>query len=222
LNTVAAVITAAGASRRWADSEKKEYFHLEDRPVLAWAIKPFFEISDSVDIVVTLPTADVAAVKKLLQPFFPSHDILFAPGGNTRQDSVRLGLEALEERRPQHVLIHDGARPWVSRKLVQRVLEGSRRWGACIPVMEGSEAPKRVGPSGQILEDLSKKQVRFAQTPQGFDYQKILSAHRKAQDSSRVFLDDAEVYAAFWTPVYTVSGERSNRKITFREDVDMP
>jgi len=220
LSCTAAIITAAGSSKRWADKKKKEYVHLRGRPVLSWSVQPFLDAKPPFEIVITLPREDIPKVKELLQPLLDIHRIRFVSGGSSRQESVRLGLEALRERPPEIVLIHDGARPWVDGALIRRVIGGTRRWGACIPVLEASEAPKRIGPSGLILEDLPRQQCKLAQTPQGFIYQRILIAHQQARKDSRLFIDDAEVYAAFWSAVFTVPGERENRKITFKEDLE--
>jgi 2-C-methyl-D-erythritol 4-phosphate cytidylyltransferase len=219
LSSDAAIVTAAGSSKRWADQQKKEYAPLGDRPVLIRAIEPFLDITPSLQLVITLPEADIPMVRGLLQPHAEKNRILFVGGGKSRQESVRLGLEALEELEPYIVLIHDGARPWVDRALIGRVLDGTRKWGACIPVVDASEAPKRIGPSGLIVEDLSREQYKLAQTPQGFLYDRILKAHRRAKNNPHLFLDDAEVYAAYWSGVFTVPGDRRNRKITFREDL---
>lgn len=220
MSSAAAIITAAGSSKRWGDKKKKEYVHIKGRPLLTWAVQPFLDVDPPLEIVITLPEADIPKVKELLQPLVDIQRIRFVSGGSSRQESVRLGLEALQERPPEIVLIHDGARPWVDGALIGRVLDGTRRWGACIPVFEASEAPKRIGPSGLILEDLPRKQCKLAQTPQGFIYQRILIAHQQARGTPRLFVDDAEVYAAFWSAVFTVPGERRNRKITFKEDLE--
>ncbi len=219
MSSDAVVITAAGSSKRWADQQKKEYASLDGRPVLSRAVEPFLEFTPTLRIVVTLPKADIPMVQHLLQPQIEIERISFVAGGKSRQESVRLGLESLQEQPPKLVLIHDGARPWIDRALIDRVLKGARRWGACIPVVDVNEAPKRIGPSGLILEDLPREQIRLAQTPQGFLYQRILEAHRRAKDSVHLFLDDAEVYAACWSGVFTVPGDRRNRKITFKEDL---
>ena len=219
MSSDAVIITAAGSSKRWADQQKKEYASLGDRPVLSRAIEPFLGITPALQLVITLPEADIPMVQQLLQPQIDSERIRFVSGGQSRQESVRLGLESLQEHPPQLVLIHDGARPWVDRALIARVLEGTRKWGACIPVVDAAEAPKRVGPSGLILEDLPREQYKLAQTPQGFLYERILEAHRRAKNNPRLFIDDAEVYAAYWSGVFTVPGDRRNRKITFKEDL---
>jgi 2-C-methyl-D-erythritol 4-phosphate cytidylyltransferase len=219
LSSDAVVITAAGSSKRWADQQKKEYASLDGRLVLSRAVEPFLAITPTLQVIITLPQADIPMVQHLLQPQFHNERIRFVAGGKSRQESVRLGLESLQEQPPQVVLIHDGARPWIDLALIGRVLEGTRKWGACIPVVDASEAPKRIGPSGLILEDLSREQFKLAQTPQGFLYNRILEAHQRAKHSSHLFLDDAEVYAACWPGVFTVPGDRRNKKITFKEDL---
>jgi 2-C-methyl-D-erythritol 4-phosphate cytidylyltransferase len=219
LSSDAVIITAAGSSKRWADQQKKEYASLDGRPVLSLAIEPFLQLTPIPQVIVTLPRADIPTVQNLFQPQIDTERIRLVAGGKSRQESVRLGLESLQERPPHVVLIHDGARPWINGELIDRVLEGTRRWGACIPVVDASEAPKRIGPSGLILEDLPRNQYKLAQTPQGFLYKRILEAHLQAKDSSHLFLDDAEVYAAYWSGVFTVPGDRRNRKITFKEDL---
>jgi 2-C-methyl-D-erythritol 4-phosphate cytidylyltransferase len=219
LSSDAVVITAAGSSKRWADQQKKEYASLDGRPVLSRAVEPFLGFTPTLQIVITLPPADIPMVQRLLRAQIGTKRISFVAGGKSRQESVRLGLEFLQEQPPHIVLIHDGARPWIDRALIGRVLAGARKWGACIPVVDVNEAPKRIGPSGLILEDLPREQYKLAQTPQGFLYDRILEAHRRAKDTPHLFLDDAEVYAACWSGVFTVPGDRRNRKITFKEDL---
>jgi 2-C-methyl-D-erythritol 4-phosphate cytidylyltransferase len=219
LSSDAVVITAAGSSKRWADQSKKEYASLDGRPVLCRAIEPFLRLVPVPQIVITLPRADIPEVQQLLRSLIRTERIRLVTGGRSRQESVCLGLESLQERPPEVVLIHDGARPWIDDLLIESVLEGTRRWGACIPVVDASEAPKRIGPSGLILEDMPRNQVKLAQTPQGFLYERILDAHIKAKNSPHLFLDDAEVYAACWSGVFVVPGNRRNRKITYQEDL---
>jgi 2-C-methyl-D-erythritol 4-phosphate cytidylyltransferase len=219
LSRAAAIITAAGASSRWEDREKKEYAHLDGRPVLVRAVQPFLEVNPPLQIVITLPEADLPGAESRLESLVALERIRFVSGGSSRQESVRLALEALQDRPPEIVLIHDGARPWVQRGLVEQVLQAARLHGACIPVVDSCDAPKRVGPSGLIVEDLSREQCKLAQTPQGFLFQRILSAHLQARGNPRLFADDAELYAVYFPPVFTIPGQRQNRKITFKEDL---
>lgn len=219
MSAVAGVITSAGSSQRWGRGEKKEYALLGGLPVLAHAASPFLDLSADLQLALTVPPGHAQRVRALLEPHLDPTRLRIVEGGPTRQVSVLLGLEALGDLEPELVLIHDGARPWVSRELIRRVLEAARLHGACIPVLEPSEAPKLIGPSGLILSDLPRALVQLAQTPQGFRYRSILEAHRRAAGGPRHYADDAEVYAAFCGPVHTVPGEPANRKITYPRDL---
>ncbi len=223
MNPVAAVITAAGSSRRMGGGDKKEYRRLDGRPVLAGAILPFLPLCQP--IVVTVPPGDAPLVRGLLSPHLDPAAILLAEGGSSRQESVYLGLLALERAAgpgytPRSVLIHDGARPWVDRALIERVVAGVDRHGACIPVLEVTEALKRVEEDGRIREHLDRRPFALAQTPQGFRFPEILEAHRRARRTDRTWYDDAEIYASLVAPVYAVPGERGNCKVTFTEDLE--
>jgi 2-C-methyl-D-erythritol 4-phosphate cytidylyltransferase/2-C-methyl-D-erythritol 2,4-cyclodiphosphate synthase len=118
------------------------------------------------------------------------------------------------------VLIHDGARPWLNRELVCRVAAAAGEHGACVPVVEVSEAVKQIELSGIVERHLPRRTIRFAQTPQGFLFARILAAHEKAAAAGAVCVDDAEVYALFEGPVAWVDGEPDNRKITLERDLE--
>ena len=104
-------------------------------------------------------------------------------GGPTRQDSVRLGLEALAFNRPERVLIHDGARPFPDLALIDRVIDGLDRASAAIPCLPLRDTIKRAE-SGVIRGTVDRSALWRAQTPQGFHFDAILAAHRAAAGAS--------------------------------------
>ncbi len=187
--------------------------------MLAAATIPFVDL----DIVlVVVPPGQEDSVRDLLTPHLPpsaKSRVHYTTGGRTRQESVRRGLQWLASRKPDWVLIHDGARPWVSQDLVDCVLATTRDHGACVPVVPLHEAPKLVDETGSVIEHLERGRVRCAQTPQGFAFEPVLDAHLQASRSSRAFHDDAAVWDAFVGPVISVEGERENAKITYPEDL---
>jgi len=206
----AALVTAAGASKRVGGSTKKEYRSLEGVPVLARSVLPFLSDSRFSRIVVTVPPGHVARAVDLLRPHAELSRIRVVEGGATRQESVYRGLIALSNAPPSIVLIHDGARPWVSPALIDRVAAAAEREGACVPVIEVAEAVKEAGDSGMILRHFRRHALRFAQTPQGFAFEKILAAHEKARAQGAGCVDDGEVYAQFAGPVAWVVGDPAN------------
>jgi 2-C-methyl-D-erythritol 4-phosphate cytidylyltransferase/2-C-methyl-D-erythritol 4-phosphate cytidylyltransferase/2-C-methyl-D-erythritol 2,4-cyclodiphosphate synthase len=148
--------------------------------------------------------------------------LLFVPGGENRRVSVYHALALLSAYRPDFVLIHDGARPWLEKELLDRIIGGLARHDAVIPVMPLTETPKLIA-DGVVTEHLRRAAVSAAQTPQGFRFEKIYLAHRKAAEralhAGAEYTDDAEIYGAFAGTVAVTAGDARNRKITFPEDL---
>ncbi len=136
-------------------------------------------------------------------------------GGATRQDSVLAGLAALEPHRPQRVLVHDAARPFVTADLITR---GIATPGAAIPALPVTDTIKLVT-DGRVVETLDRARLRAVQTPQVFDYMDLLAAHRKAAAADRHdFTDDAALAEWAGLPVGTFAGDSNNIKLTTPED----
>ncbi len=223
----AVVVTAAGSSSRMGDGAKKEYRPLDGMTVLARAVLPFVTSRRFTRIVVTIPqghrqlAADALAplLPRLQESGFPPEGIRLAEGGGTRQESVFRGILELEDAGIGAVLIHDGARPWVTETLILRVLGEVERTGAAVPVLPTVEAVKGIDANGRVVAHYLREQTVAAQTPQGFRYDGILAAHRNASGDGHLYIDDAEVYGRYIGFVSTVPGEPMNRKITFPEDL---
>jgi len=200
---------------------KKEYRLLAGVPVLARAILPFVATGRFSSFVVVVPPSRIAETREILAGHLDTSRLHFVEGGGTRPQSVYRGLLELESLSPQpdNVLIHDGARPWIDEETILRVLEGTEKEGACLPVIHPCDAVKVVNEKGFVMEHLEKGRVFGAQTPQGFSFSKILDAHRRASSSGRLFVDDGEVWAGYVCPVYTVPGNPENRKVTFAHDL---
>ena len=199
---------------------KKEYREIGGMPVLARAILPFLSDARFGPLAVTVAPGRAAEVEQLLRPHVSLSSLALVEGGATRQESVFLALQALAAHRPRIVLIHDGARPWLSSELVDRVVAAVELYGACVPVIEAPEAVKQAGESGFILRHFRRGAIRFAQTPQGFLFDRILAAHEDAQRAGARCVDDAEVYDLFAGPVASVPGDPANRKITYPHDLE--
>jgi 2-C-methyl-D-erythritol 4-phosphate cytidylyltransferase len=216
---------------------KKEYCLLpggDGMTVLGKAVSTFAAIPEVKEIVITVPADPVsgktAAERALWRD--PSQMVHYIDGGATRQASVfnALSMLATEKniRTPDYVLIHDGARPWVSISLIQRIIAEVKKSRAVIPLLPLTETPKATNApldslsSGPVVitQHLRRALVGSAQTPQGFAFQEILAAHQQAKDNAQIeYTDDAEIWASFCGPVTAIPGEPENRKITFPEDL---
>jgi 2-C-methyl-D-erythritol 4-phosphate cytidylyltransferase/2-C-methyl-D-erythritol 2,4-cyclodiphosphate synthase len=136
-------------------------------------------------------------------------------GGETRQDSVRNGLNAIVELEPAKVLIHDGARPIVPPALIERVVTALDDAPAAIPALPVSDTLKRSF-GGVVSATVDRAGLWRAQTPQGFRFDAILEAHQAAATS---YTDDAAVVEAAGIPVSQVDGAEENIKITSEDDL---
>lgn len=214
MSKTTALIVAAGRGLRMTGDVPKQYRQLAGRMVLRRTLRAF-ETHPAVDHVVTVIHPDdesfyVEAARGMnLAP--PIH------GGATRQDSVRRGLEALSEtNQPARVLIHDGARPFVSADLIDRVIEALDSHDAVIPALDVHDTLKRID-NARVGETVDRDNLIRAQTPQGFSFPVILGAHRNCAGQS--LTDDAAVAEASGVRVATVPGAEENFKITTDEDL---
>ena len=140
-------------------------------------------------------------------------------GGATRQESVYKGLLPLADTGIAYILVHDGARPWVSGKVIASVLAATEQYGAAVPAIPVTDTQKEVDETGKIIRHLRRDRLAAVQTPQGFLFDKLLYAHRQACNDGNVYTDDSEIYAQYCAPVYICPGARENKKITYREDL---
>ncbi len=211
---VAALIVAAGRGHRAGAPLPKQYLDLNGQTILRRSAKAFLD-SGLVHVVqVVIHPADRPLYDEstdglaLLEP---------CAGGASRQDSVRLGLEALAGESPDLVLIHDAARPFVSATLIRAVIDGLSNNEAVIPGLAVTDTIKQVD-GGIITGNIDRDSLRRAQTPQGFRYRTILAAHRALADVADL-TDDAAVAERAGHAVHVVDGDERNIKVTTPEDV---
>lgn len=223
------LITAAGSSTRMGGPVKKEYMALESGTVLSTAVKKFLK-AKSRTICITTPKDSEAEAKNAvfcdreinsLISENPDIKIFFTEGGASRQESVFNGLKALEPFGGNMlVAIHDGARPFVSEELILRTAEKAKETGAAFPGLEPTETQKKIdSETGTVTAHLKRKDLISVQTPQIFDFKKILEAHKKASADGNEYTDDTEIWDKYCGPVSTVKGTSENIKITYPGDL---
>ncbi|ANK81040.1 MAG: bifunctional 2-C-methyl-D-erythritol 4-phosphate cytidylyltransferase/2-C-methyl-D-erythritol 2,4-cyclodiphosphate synthase [Rhizobiales bacterium NRL2] len=209
----AALIVAAGRGRRLGGTLPKQYLPLGEGALLRHTVKAFLGHPEIGAVLVVIGAEDHALYESA------AGDLgLGAPvtGGAERQDSVRLGLQALRAVAPERVLIHDAARPFVSRKLIDAVLAGLDGADGALPALAVSDSLKRL--SGEaIAADVDRAGLVRAQTPQGFRFDAILAAHEAA--AGQALTDDVAVARMHGIDVVTVQGEEDNFKITTSDDL---
>jgi 2-C-methyl-D-erythritol 4-phosphate cytidylyltransferase / 2-C-methyl-D-erythritol 2,4-cyclodiphosphate synthase len=214
--TVAAVIVAGGRGLRAGPGGPKQYRDIAGRTVIARALEPF-AIHRDVGRVQPVCHADdgtaFAAATGGIAHLPP------VPGGASRQASVRAGLEALAAQPPDIVMIHDAARPFVSQALISRAIAAVKATDAAIPAIAVADTIKQVNATGEIVGTPARADLRIAQTPQVFRFDKILDAHRRAaHEGLSEFTDDAALAEWAGMTVATFEGDALNIKLTTPED----
>jgi 2-C-methyl-D-erythritol 4-phosphate cytidylyltransferase / 2-C-methyl-D-erythritol 2,4-cyclodiphosphate synthase len=218
--TVSALIVAAGRGTRATGEAAvpKQYWPLGGVPMLARSIGVFAEHRSVDEILVVVHGDDAKLYQEAAAPYAAR---LRSPvlGGAMRQDSVRAGLEVLAATKPNKVLIHDAARPFVDAALIDRVIVCLATHDAALPSLPVTDTIKRAN-DGHVTETLKRDGLWRAQTPQGFRFDAILTAHRKAAEAGLTdFTDDSAVAEWFGLDVGLVEGSEANRKLTSAEDL---
>jgi 2-C-methyl-D-erythritol 4-phosphate cytidylyltransferase/2-C-methyl-D-erythritol 2,4-cyclodiphosphate synthase len=208
-----ALIVAAGRGTRFGGALPKQYLRLGGASVLRHAVAAFATHQRIGGVQVVIREEDRTIFEEAVAGLAILPPV---PGGAERQDSVRLGLEALVRHGPARVLIHDGARPFPDAALIDRVLDALDRASAAIPALPLGDTVKRVA-QGRIRETVDRTQLWRAQTPQGFHFPEILAAHRAA--SGHVLTDDSAVAEAAGMMPVVVPGSEENLKVTTAEDL---
>jgi 2-C-methyl-D-erythritol 4-phosphate cytidylyltransferase/2-C-methyl-D-erythritol 2,4-cyclodiphosphate synthase len=212
----AAILVAAGRGLRAGAGGPKQYRTIGGQTVIFRAMQPFCSHPQIFAVQPVVNPDDTAMFNDAVSELRHQPP---ANGGATRQASVYAGLEALAGERPDIVLIHDAARPFVSATLISRAIEAAGRSGAAIPAIPLADTVKLIDASGNVEATPERARLRIAQTPQAFRFDIILEAHRRAAREARAdFTDDAALAEWAGLTVATFEGDPANMKLTTPED----
>lgn len=209
-----AVVLAAGKGSRSGLSFNKVLYPYQDRPLLAQSLDLFLQDPDCASVIVTCSSQEMEQFSQL----FPFEKVRLVCGGKERQDSVRNALDAVESR---YVLIHDGARPFCSRELLERIKAALAVHPAVIPAIPVTDTIKQVDENGMVVSTPPRAALRAVQTPQAFETKLIIDALDEVREKNLAVTDDAQALEQTQgVAVYCVEGELSNVKITSPRDIE--
>jgi len=213
---VGVLLAAGGRGERAGPGEPKQFRPLGGVPLLLRALRPFARHPRVGQIVVALPAAFAAEPPEWLAEV-AGGSLTIVAGGETRADSVRAALAALDPRFPL-VLVHDAARPFVAPETIDLVIEVASGGVAALAAVPVSDTLKRVEAGGRrVMETVDRTELWRAQTPQGFPRQMLEDAFARA-DASAAFTDDAALVEAAGYTVEVVPDLSSNMKVTTPDD----
>lgn len=215
---IGAVLLAAGGSKRFGGVRPKQFLKLNGRPVFSLSLKTFLKTPSVTEIVLVLPKDVILSGAKNLRSFGlrPQDGRLkTVPGGDFRGDSVRRGVQALS-RRLDVVLIHDTARPMVTREVIKEVARTAFSKGVALAAWPLPDTLKWASGNGRVRKTVPRKNLWLAQTPQGF---RADIARKCLLKPSRTATDDVELAERAGRAVYLVEGAPTNMKVTYPHDL---
>ncbi|WP_280642150.1 bifunctional 2-C-methyl-D-erythritol 4-phosphate cytidylyltransferase/2-C-methyl-D-erythritol 2,4-cyclodiphosphate synthase [Bartonella vinsonii] len=219
--SIAAIILAAGRGERAGFSQKnpKQYRLLGQEPVICHAVRCFVQHPAITTIILVIHPEDHQICEQSIADF--KEHLTIVEGGDTRQVSTLRGLHALKKFNPQYVHIHDGARPFITNQLLDKIHSTINHQEGILPVLPIPDTLKRVNSEHYVLETIPRTHLYSAQTPQCFPFESILAAHENAKQAcKKEFTDDSAIAEWFGIPMRTILGDPNNMKITWHQDFD--
>lgn len=214
------VIVAAGTGSRMKMGINKQFIKLEGKEIIAYTIEKFYNNSNIEDIVVVVKEDESEFFKKEILDKYNFKNIKIAYGGKERQDSVYNGLKSLDKK-CDVVLIHDGARPFVSDKIIDNCIEEVKEHKAIVVGVPVKDTIKIIDNDKNIVDTPNRSVLWAVQTPQTFDYNILIDAYKDAFKSGFYGTDDAMLVERIGYKVKMVEGSYNNIKITTKEDLSV-
>ncbi|MCM8788845.1 MAG: 2-C-methyl-D-erythritol 4-phosphate cytidylyltransferase, partial [Candidatus Omnitrophica bacterium] len=209
------IIVAAGRGTRFKDKTPKTFFLLRDSPMIEYSLRTFSNCALIDEIVLVLQKRFIKSrFVSIWKRHFPKIRAV-VQGGRFREESVFNGFLRCSKD-CDIILIHDGARPFVSCRLIQRVVKGALRYGSCVPAYPPNGSVKLVR-NRKLVKTMNHKGIEIAQTPQGFSryvLERIFFSHGKELGK---YADESSICENSGFPVHIIRGEVTNIKITTRE-----
>ncbi|KUP04600.1 2-C-methyl-D-erythritol 4-phosphate cytidylyltransferase [Bacillus coahuilensis m2-6] len=209
------VLLAAGKGKRMGANQNKMLLLLQGSPILIHSLHLFEQDPACKGIILVIHPDEQMIMEELLRQHKVKKIKAIVHGGNERQDSVYNGLQAVTE---DIVLIHDGARPFVTGEIVSTLVNVSRQTGAAIPAVPVKDTIKKVL-HHQVQQTIERSSLWSVQTPQAFRVSVIQTAHEKAREYGWMGTDDASLLEYLDVQVDIVESDYDNIKITTPEDL---
>lgn len=208
-----AVILGAGNGTRMGIDKSKLLLDLCGKTVIERSVEAFLNLAVIDEIIVVCRECDVEEFSRLL----PDEEVSFAVGGATRQESVRNAVETIDEC--DYIIIHDGARPLVSKNTILKTLDEAQISQAAATGVYVKDTIKVIDKDLNIVDTPERNSLISIQTPQIFDFSVYKKALEKATEQKKDFTDDCRLVENLGLQVKTVIGEYENLKITTKSDV---
>lgn len=214
------VIVAAGSGSRMNMGINKQFIKLKDREIIAYTIEKFYKHNNIDEIVVVIKEEEAEFFKKEIIDKYNFKNIKIAFGGKERQNSVYNGLKMLDKD-CNIVLVHDGARPFISGRLIDNCIEEAKNNNAVVVGVPVKDTIKVINEEYDIVGTPERSKLWAVQTPQTFNYDILLKSYEDAFENDFYGTDDAMLVERIGYKVKMIEGSYNNIKITTQEDLNI-
>jgi len=217
--SVCAVVPAGGSGTRIGGAVPKQFQSLKGKPILYYTLKTLQDCGIISEIILVVPEKEyqAACADWLGNPEIVKKVVV---GGEKRQDSVFNGFREVSPH-SEIVLVHDGVRPFLSKKMISESIDAARKFGAAITAIPVNDTIKRVDASGMVSQTIDREGLWRVQTPQAFQYSLLHEAFNKAISEKFYGTDEGTLIEHLGEPVKIVEGSERNIKITRPEDLEL-
>ena len=215
VESVTVILLAGGTGHRFGSKTSKQLININNETLIEICIKNFKKKINKIKILIVSNSKDFKTIKKIAT----KHDLLEPIiGGKNRHESVYRGLVSINQSPPKFVLVHDSARPFVSRKVLDDLLNEAKKNSDCvIPVLPLSDSLRTVN-KNEITKVESRKDKFLVQTPQLCNYKELLKAHH---NTTQIYEDESSLLMSTGTKITTIEGDPRILKITYENDFQL-
>lgn len=216
---ISAIILAGGKGKRMRSAISKQFIDIKGKPIIYYTLKKFSENKKIDNIIVVLPEDEVKYFKENILKKYELRINKIVIGGKERQDSVYNALKSLKNSSTDIVLIHDGARPFISERIINEGIKFAEIYGAAAPGVMPKDTIKVKNEKNFSVDTPNRANLVSIQTPQVFKFDEILECHEKIRYNGEKVTDDTMVVEKYGYSVYLYDGEYTNIKVTTLEDL---
>ena len=216
---ISAIILAGGKGKRMRSAISKQFIDIKGKPIIYYTLKKFSENKKIDNIIVVLPEDEVKYFKENILKKYELRINKIVIGGKERQDSVYNALKSLKNSSTDIVLIHDGARPFISERIINEGIKFAEIYGAAAPGVMPKDTIKVKNEKNFSVDTPNRANLVSIQTPQVFKFDEILECHEKIRYNGEKVTDDTMLVEKYGYSVYLYDGEYTNIKVTTPEDL---
>ena len=216
---ISAIILAGGKGKRMGSAISKQFIDIKGKPIIYYTLKKFSENKKIDNIIVVLPEDEVKYFKENILKKYELRINKIVIGGKERQDSVYNALKSLKNSSTDIVLIHDGARPFISERIINEGIKFAEIYGTAAPGVMPKDTIKVKNEKNFSVDTPNRANLVSIQTPQVFKFDEILECHEKIRYNGEKVTDDTMVVEKYGYSVYLYDGEYTNIKVTTPEDL---